>query len=183
MSQPHQAREIGLGAVSILIGAALLVGSRGLGAIPGQNYGADTLPRLIAALSIATGIGMLIQALRPRSGPETPAEPGTGPETGPEMGTAAMPEPGSDTGWIRDPRAWARLAGAFALVLAYALFSPLTGFIIAGFVVVAGFSLLMGVRPVHAVILGIVAAVGLRYAFADILLVPLPRMDLPWMGD
>ena len=60
MSQPHRAREIGLGAVAILIGAALLVGSRGLGAIPGQNYGADTLPRLIAALAIGTGIAIIL---------------------------------------------------------------------------------------------------------------------------
>lgn len=192
MSQPHQAREIGLGAVSILIGAALLVGSRGLGAIPGQNYGADTLPQLIAFLSIATGIGLLIQTLRPRSGPETPAGDGSRTQIGTQadtqtdtatvLGIEAIPEPDSDTTWIHDRRAWARLAAAFALVLAYALFSPLTGFIIAGFVVVAGFSLLMGVRPIHAVILGIVAAVALRYAFADILLVPLPRMDLSGFG-
>lgn len=168
MSQPHRAREIGLSAVSILIGAALLIGSRDLGAIPGQNYGADTLPRLIAALSIATGIAMLVRALRPRPRPDAaPASPA---------------EPDGATGWARHPRIWARLAGAVALVLAYALISPVTGFVVAGFVVVAGFSLLTGVRPLHAAILGIVAALVLRYVFADILLVPLPRMDLSGFG-
>lgn len=175
MSQPHRAREIGLGAVAILIGAALLVGSRGLGAIPGQNYGADTLPRLIAALAIGTGIAMLIQCLRPKQGSE--------PDAGAKAGTPDSSDAASaGAGWIRDPRAWARLGTAFALVLGYALFSPLTGFIIAGFAVVAGYALLMGVRPVHAAILGIVAAVALRYAFADILLVPLPRLDLSGFG-
>lgn len=171
MSQPHQAREIGLGAVSILIGAALLVGSRDLGAIPGQNYGADTLPRLVALLSIGVGIAMLIQALRPR-----------------RVATADQPaeQPGDAsgaTGWLRDPLAWLRLGAAAGLILAYALFSPITGFVVAGIAVVAGFALLLGVRPVYAAILGITAALVLRYVFADILLVPLPRMDLPWMGD
>ena len=181
MSQPHRAREIGLGAVAILIGAALLVGSRGLGAIPGQNYGADTLPRLIAVLAIGTGIAMLIQCLRPKQGsePDLGAIPDLGAKAGtPDSSGAAS----AGAGWIRDPRAWARLGTAFALVLGYALFSPLTGFIIAGFTIVAGYALLMGVRPVHAAILGIVAAVALRYAFADILLVPLPRLDLSGFG-
>lgn len=182
MSQPHQARDIGLGAVSILIGAALLVGSRGLGAIPGQNYGADTLPQLIAALAIATGIAMLVQAFRRGRGAGPGTLPDSAPDTAPDMAPESPPAPENDSGWIRDPRAWARLAGAFALVLAYALFSPLTGFLIGGFVVVAGFALLTGVRPLHAVILGIVAAVVLRYVFADILLVPLPRMDLSGLG-
>lgn len=171
MSQPHQAREIGLGAVSILIGAALLVGSRGFGAIPGQDYGADTLPRLIAGLSIAVGIAMLIQALRARRSPAD--SPGTG----------LSGDDADQTGWIRDSRAWLRLIAGTGLILAYALFSPMTGFVIAGFTVVAGLALLLGVRPVWAVFIGIIAAVALRYVFADILLVPLPRMDLPWMGE
>lgn len=175
MSQPHQAREIGLGAVSILIGAALLVGSRDLGAIPGQNYGADTLPRLVALLSIGVGIAMLIQALRPRRGATT-GKPTDQPADHPDDAASA-------TGWLRDPLAWLRLGAAAGLILAYALFSPITGFVIAGIAVVAGFALLLGVRPVYAAILGITAALVLRYVFADILLVPLPRMDLPWMGD
>ena len=162
MSQPHRARDIGLGAVSILIGAALLAGSRGLGAIPGQNYGADTLPKLIAVLAIGIGIAMLIQVLR-----QPAAAPGTG--DGP-------------TGWIHDPRAWGRLGIGVALVVGYALFSDTTGCVIAGFGVVAGLALLMGVRPLPAIALGIVSAVALRYAFADILLVPLPRLSLSGMG-
>lgn len=175
MSQPHQAREIGLGAVSILIGAALLVGSRDLGAIPGQNYGADTLPRLVALLSIGVGIAMLIQSLRPRRGATTD-QPADRPADQPGDAT-------STAGWLGDPLAWLRLGAAAGLILAYALFSPITGFVIAGIAVVAGFALLLGVRPVYAAILGITAALVLRYVFADILLVPLPRMDLPWMGD
>lgn len=175
MSQPHQAREIGLGAVSILIGAALLVGSRDLGAIPGQNYGADTLPRLVALLSIGVGIAMLIQALRPRRGATTD-QPADQP-------TDQSADATSAAGWLRDPLAWLRLGAAAGLILAYALFSPITGFVIAGIAVVAGFALLLGVRPVYAAILGITAALVLRYVFADILLVPLPRMDLSWMGD
>ncbi|KGJ06344.1 Tripartite tricarboxylate transporter TctB family protein [Paracoccus halophilus] len=163
MSQPHQAREIGLGTVSILIGAALIVGSRDLGAIPGQDYGADTLPLLIAGLSIAVGIAMLVRALR----------------AGPVRADAT---PGDNPGWVRDRRAWLRLAAGLALVLAYALISPVAGFVIAGLVVVAGLALLMGVRPLPALILGIVAALALRYAFADILLVPLPRISLPGFG-
>jgi hypothetical protein len=86
--------------------------------------------------------------------------------------------PGPAGSAIRAPgHGWARLSR-----WCYALFSPLTGFIIAGFTIVAGYALLMGVRPVHAAILGIVAAVALRYAFADILLVPLPRLDLSGFG-
>ncbi|RCW82409.1 tripartite tricarboxylate transporter TctB family protein [Paracoccus lutimaris] len=167
MSQPHlnrprRARDIGLGAVSILIGAALLLGSRGFGAIPGQNYGADTLPRLIALLAIGTGIAMLIQVLRAPAAP-----PG---------------DSGPSTGWIHEPRAWGRLGIGLALVLGYALFSETTGFVIAGFGVVAGLALLMGVRVLPAIALGIVSAIALRYAFADILLVPLPRLSLPGTG-
>lgn len=179
MSQPHQAREIGLGAVSILIGAALLVGSRNLGAIPGQNYGADTLPRLVALLSIGVGIAMLIQALRPRRGATT-GKPTDQPVDQP---TDQSADAAGAAGWLRDPLAWLRLGAAAGLILAYALFSPITGFVVAGIAVVAGFALLLGVRPVYAAILGITAALVLRYVFADILLVPLPRMDLPWMGD
>lgn len=164
MSQRHQTREIGLGVISILIGVALILGSRGLGAIPGQDYGADTLPRVIAVFSICVGIAMLIQALRPR-----------------HMADSASAAEG-DTDWMRNINAWLRLAGGLALVIAYALFSPVTGFVIAGFVTVAGLALLMGVRPLYSVILGIVAAFVLRYLFADLLLVPLPRMSLPGPG-
>lgn len=164
MIRPRNARDTGLGVTSILIGVALLIGSRGLGAIPGQDYGADTLPFVIAMMALGVGIAMLVQTFR------------THPVTEPaSLADDTQKAP-------RNRAAWLRLAGGLALMLGYALFSEMTGFIISGFVVVTGLALLMGVRVHFALILGIIAAVSLRYVFADMLLVPLPRMSLPGIG-
>lgn len=162
-------RDLVLGAVCLTVAAALIWMSRDLTAIPGQHYGADTLPKVIAGLSAGIGLWMIAGGLRRGTGPDPRNDP-------PGEQAAALRDPH----WAGKPLSWLRLAAAVGLVLAYMILSPPLGFLPAALVMVLGMLLLMGVRPLTALIVAVPAAIVMRYAFADLLLVPLPRS--PFLG-
>lgn len=165
-------RDLVLGTICLTVAGALVWMSRDLTAIPGQHYGADTLPNVIAALSAATGLWMIVSGLRGGTG----ASPGDDELAAAQTEAAALRDPH----WARKPSSWLRLAAAVVLVLAYMVLSPPFGFLPAALVMVLGMLLLMGVRPLTALLVAVPAVIATRYAFADLLLVPLPRS--PFLG-
>lgn len=165
-------RDLVLGAVCLTMAGALVWMSRDLKTIPGQHYGADTLPNVIAALSAAVGLWMVVSGLRGG----TDAGPGDAELAAMQAEAATLRDPH----WMRKPASWARLAAAVMLVLAYMALSVPFGFLPAALVTVLGMLLLMGVRPLTALLVAVPAIIATRYAFGDLLLVPLPRT--PFLG-
>ncbi|MDO5603629.1 MAG: tripartite tricarboxylate transporter TctB family protein [Paracoccus sp. (in: a-proteobacteria)] len=144
-----------IGALAIMAGLILFFAARSLIAIPGQQYGAGSMPRMIAFLSILIGAAMVWTGLR---GGDAPAD---------------TDEPRHD--WASQPAAWGRLLAAIGLMLFYIIASRPLGFLPVAFVIVAGMALLLDVRLWVAVLLGVVSALVLRYIFGVLLMVPLPR--------
>ena len=155
-------REGVIGSFTVLVGILMWLAARKLVAIPGQIYGAGSLPRVIAVLAVAVGAAQIIVALR---------QPTT------------QIAPDQQTPWLDQPRSWLRLGAAIGLMFLYALLAPISGFVIAATLLVAGTALLLGVRWWVALILAVTAAVLLREIFVGGLMVPLPRGTwLPAMG-
>ncbi|MDS9466727.1 tripartite tricarboxylate transporter TctB family protein [Paracoccus sp. MBLB3053] len=150
-----------LGVLTLLAGGALFIASLQFSPIPGQKYGAETLPRVVSFLAAGIGLSMLIKGMASEKGQRLVVV--------------------SD--WARSPAAWARLIGAIALILGYIWFSDLLGFPIAGFALVFALLLLAGTRPLLALPLALATVIILQLSFGKLLLVPLPRgefLNLPW---
>lgn len=150
-----------LGALTLLGGVLLYLASLGFSPIPGQQYGAETLPRAIAFVASLTGIGLLVK--------------GFATENGASLATL------SD--WTRNRASWARLGGTAVLVVIYIAIVERVGFTLTAFGLVLALLTLTRVRPVVALPVTIVTVIVVQFVFARILLVPLPRGDvlsLPW---
>ncbi|WP_108661588.1 tripartite tricarboxylate transporter TctB family protein [Acuticoccus kandeliae] len=145
--------DICLGLIVLACGIAIFVSALQFSPIPGQAYGADTMPRVIGAGAILLGLVLIGRSLV--AGVRVPA---------------ISIEP-----WARSPRAIANLIVAIILVILYIIFSPSLGFVITALILQLALMLLRGVRLVPAVIVSIVATIVIQQAFGRILLVPLPR--------
>lgn len=146
-----------LGLLVLLGGAALFWAGLGFSPIPGQEYGAQTMPKTIGLLAMVVGVVLMV--------------------TGRGQPALTLAD------WSRDPMAWARLAAAILLILFYVLFAGKLGFLIAGFLLLLAMMLLTGTRPLVAVIVAICAVIVVQYSFGQLLRVPLPRgefLALPW---
>ena len=145
--------DLGLGLLVLLASVAVLVSSLQFSPIPGQAYGADTMPRAIGLVGLALALTLIVRALR--AGARVPRI--------------------ARTDWARSPRALAGLALTVALVVGYVLLADRVGFIPVAFAVLLVLMLALGVRPVTALVVAIVAAFVIQAAFGRLLLVPLPR--------
>lgn len=146
-----------LGLLVLLGGAALFWAGLGFSPIPGQEYGAQTMPKTIGLLAMVVGVVLMV--------------------TGRGQPALTLAD------WSRDPMAWARLAAAILLILFYVLFAGKLGFLIAGFLLLLAMMLLTGTRPLVAVVVAICAVIVVQYSFGQLLRVPLPRgefLALPW---
>jgi hypothetical protein len=141
-----------LGLVVIAGGVAIYISALDFTPIPGQSYGAETMPRAIAFLAIGTGLFLSLRAVM-RS------------ERVPRISLAE---------WAQSPRALASLALTVALVIAYILFSDSIGFLPMALIVMVTLMLALGARLVIAAPAALVAAVVIQEAFGGLLLVPLP---------
>jgi len=119
--------------------------------IPGQQYGADVFPIAIALGLFLCGGLLAITTLRAGAGPVL------------------------SMSWAAEPGAAVRVGGTLALVLAYIVLSPLIGFNPAASLALFGMFLLLRVPVRTAVPVAVIAALGIYYAFAHLLRVPLPR--------
>jgi len=153
--------DLSLGALVLIGGVAVLISSFQFSAIPGQDYGADTMPRAIGAAGIALGLFLTAGAV---------------------AGGARMPS-AERSAWSLSGRALALLVLTLALIVGYIALSDHLGFIPVAVAILLVMMLALGVRPVVALAIAIAGAVAIQFAFGRLLLVPLPRnpfFDLPW---
>jgi putative tricarboxylic transport membrane protein len=145
--------DLVLGLLVLAGGVALFVTSFGFPPMPGQPYGAETMPRVLGMGTIALGLVLAGRGVLRRT-----AEPAV----------ALAP-------WTRRPAALGRLALAAGLVAFYVAFAGTLGFAPTAFVVMLGLMLAMGARPLVAVAAAAAATVVIGQAFGHLLMVPLPR--------
>ena len=77
--------------------------------------------------------------------------------------------------WTGDPRAWARVGGAIALVLFYIFGADYLGFVITCALILVALFLMLGVRWWLAIVIALVVTITIERSFGSLLLVPLPR--------
>lgn len=153
--------DLTLGLVVLLGAFAIFLSSLQFSPIPGQAYGAETMPSVIALLAAGTGFFMIGKALA--AGERVPR-------------IVAAP-------WTRSRRSIFGFFLTIALVITYILFSRALGFLPIAFVVTAALMLALGVHPVKALLVSVIAVVVIQFAFGRLLLVPLPRSSLfPFLG-
>jgi putative tricarboxylic transport membrane protein len=144
--------DLGLGLLVLVAALAVLVSSLQFSPIPGQAYGADTMPQAIGLVALVLALVLIARAVR--AGARVPRI--------------------TRTDWARSPRALASLALTVGLVVAYILLADRVGFIPVAFVVLLLLMLALGVRPLTALLVAAVAALVIQAAFGRLLLVPLP---------
>ena len=148
--------DLALGLLVLACGVAIHVSALGFEPIPGQTYGAGTMPRAIALL--AMGLGLFLVGRSVAAGARRPG--------------LALAD------WAASPASVAGLALALALVVLYVLLAGTTGFVPIAVAIMAALMLALGVRAPIAVAVSIAAALVIQQAFGRLLLVPLPRSPL-----
>ncbi|GGD18973.1 tripartite tricarboxylate transporter TctB family protein [Aureimonas glaciei] len=145
--------DLALGILVFLAGIAIYLSALQFSPIPGQAYGAETMPKTIAFLSLGLGLFMIGRSL-----------------------AVGMTRPGiALDNWTRSPASLGGLATAILLILVYILFSNAVGFVPMAFGVMLALMLTLRVKPVTAILVSLLAAVVIQQAFGRLLLVPLPR--------
>lgn len=153
--------ELHLGVLTALGGIALLFASAHFAPLPGQAYGAGTMPRLIGWCSILLGVFMVATSLRHLPGMLKPQL--------------------SD--WVGKPRLALAALATIATIVFYILFSEVLGFIPVSFISLLALMLVLRTRPVTAVLASAVTTLVVYYCFSRLLMVPLPRTDfLSFLG-
>jgi len=140
------------GVLLMLLGAAVLAVVQGFPKIPGQQVGPALFPGLIAAGLVVGGWLLAVRGWRDRA-------------------LAPWVQMGP---WVRMPRhvlAWLAMVGG---VVFYMLAAPALGFLICAALVLLVCMWALGVRPVAAVALAVVAALVIHLMFYKLLRVPLP---------
>lgn len=150
--------EFQLGVLTAVLATGLLYASSAFAPIPGQDYGAGTMPRLIAWCGIALGVYMMASSLRTLPGALTPhlAE------------------------WTRSRRSVLSALAVLAVILFYIFFSEMLGFIPTSFIGLFALMLALRSRPHVAALASIATTLVVYYAFSRMLLVPLPRTE--WLS-
>jgi putative tricarboxylic transport membrane protein len=147
-----------MGALMLVLAAAIGIYVSGFPAMSGQRYGAALFPGLIAAGLAACGALLLARGLR---------------EKAPAFEFAP---------WTRV----APLAANFALVCGALLFyiyaADTLGFMVTGFLLLLALFLKLGVRPLTSVVVAPVAVLVIHLLFYKLLKVPLPWGILEFMA-
>jgi hypothetical protein len=146
-----------IGLITLVGGLVLFALARPFGPMPGQNYGAGTLPRLVAVLAVMVGGALVFKATRPTL-------------TGSGATVAEPVRPVDRAGILR-------LAASFGLMVGHLLLLRPLGFVPASVLLVGGIAMLLGRRWWEAALLAILSTLAIRWVFVQWLSVPLPRTD------
>ncbi len=144
-----------LGLLVLLGGIAIYVSALGFTDIPGQAYGAGTMPRAIAIFAGCLGLFMIARALI----------------AGTRMPRLEL------AGWVRSRRSVLSVVVALALIVFYIVAAPSIGFVPASLVVMAVLMLTLKTKPLTAIAVSVLACIVIQQAFGRLLLVPLPRSE------
>jgi putative tricarboxylic transport membrane protein len=141
------------GALFIALGAAVLFGVQGFPKIPGQPVGPALFPGLIAAGLCVAGALLLVQGWRGRR----------------NGGRWLAWEP-----WVESPRHVAALAVLLGSVLLYIFAAGKVGFLPLAVVILSALFIMLRVSPGRAILIAVIAALVVHFAFYKLLRVPLP---------
>ena len=150
-----RATDLTLGLLVLIGGIGIYLSALSFQDIPGQSYGAGTMPRAIAIASIGVGLFIVGRAL-----------------LGGERRVGLRLE-----AWVRDAGAVARGATVLALIVLYIVGSPVLGFTPTALLVMTAAMLVLGTRPVPALAISAIATLAIQQSFGRLLLVPLPRSE------
>ena len=140
------------GAVFLLLGLAVLVHVQAFPKIPGQQVGPALFPGTVASLLAICGVLLIVSGVRKRK-----------------------EEPWYETAeWMRSGRHAIAFLAIVGGVVAYALLAERVGFLIVAPIVLWIWFTVLGVRRGMAVVLAVVVAIAIWYAFYKLLRVPLP---------
>jgi putative tricarboxylic transport membrane protein len=140
------------GFLLMLLGAAVLIAIQGYPKIPGQPVGPALFPGLIAAGLCIGGVLLMARGWRERA-------------TQPWLAWDA---------WVRSPRHILALVVLLGSVVLYILAADQLGFLIVAPLILAALMLVLGVPPLRAVTIALLAALLIHFAFYKLLRVPLP---------
>lgn len=147
--------DLTLGLLTLLGGIAIYLSAMGFNAIPGQDYGAGTMPRAISLVTVLVGLFIITKAVL----------------AGERLPGLRLAE------WTRNGPSVIRMIAVLGLILIYILVSPVVGFLPTAFGVMVAAMLILGVRIPTALIVSAVTAVVIQQSFGKLLLVPLPRSE------
>jgi putative tricarboxylic transport membrane protein len=140
------------GLLFMLLGAAVLVAIQGYPKIPGQPVGPALFPGIIAAGLCVCGVLLVARGWRARA----------------DHPWLAWED------WVRSPRHVAALAVLLGAILFYILAADKLGFLPAAALVLLSLFLVLKVPPGRAVVIAVIAALVVHFAFYKLLRVPLP---------
>lgn len=140
------------GAVLLLLGVAILVHVQAFPRIPGQQVGPALVPGILAAGLAICGALLIVSGWRKRA-----------------------TEPWSETAdWMRSGRHLVAFVTVIGGIVAYVWLAQPLGFLIVGPVLLFVWFVVLGVRPLPAAVVAVVAALAIWFAFYKMLRVPLP---------
>ena len=140
------------GLLLLLLGAAVLAAIQGYPRIPGQPVGPALFPGLIAAGLCVCGALLVAKGLRHR---------------------AEQPWVDFDD-WVRSPRHALALVVLLASIVFYIVAADRLGFLLTAMLVLLALFLVLRVPPLRAVLIAMIAALVVHFAFYKLLRVPLP---------
>ncbi len=139
-----------MGVVLLILGAAIGIYVSGFPAMSGQRYGAALFPGMIAAGLAACGALLLVRGVRAKA-PAFEFAP-----------------------WTRVGPLAANFALTCGALLFYIFAAETLGFMVTGFLLLLALFLKLGVRPVPALVVAVVAVLAMQLMFYKMLRVPLP---------
>lgn len=144
-----------VGAIFIALAAFMIQQSFSFPGFPGQDYGPNLFPRIIAGGMILCALALIAKGFRARSAGVAP--------------WVALDD------WTRSPKHIASFALMIAAMVFYVFASEFLGFIITAFVIQLVLFLWFAVRPVTALVVATVSTLVVQYFFVSLMRVPLPR--------
>jgi putative tricarboxylic transport membrane protein len=144
-----------IGTVLIIVGAGVLAYGLTLPPMPGQRYGAGLFPMLLGGCFAGFGTRFALIGWRERRA----------------RGTAMV----SLADWARDTRLVNNILLVLALIVAYVLLSERIGFVLLSLAILMMLFWRLGVAPLRAALIAVLATAFIQISFASGLRVPLPR--------
>jgi putative tricarboxylic transport membrane protein len=145
--------EAVIGALLLALMAAVFAATAAFPRIPGQPYGPDLFPRMIAGGLGIAGVLMVLRGLLSR----------------PRLPLAALAP------WARSARSAGAVALALAGIVFYILAADSLGFVISAFALLAVLMLYLRVPLLTAAITAAASTLVVEYTFGSLMRIPLPR--------
>lgn len=140
------------GAIFLLLGIVVLVHVQAFPKIPGQPVGPALFPGIVSAALAVCGVLLIVSGVRRRA----------------EQPWYEIAD------WMRSARHFIALVAIVGGVVAYVLLAARVGFLLVAPVLLWIWLSVLGVRPVRAGVVAVVATLVIWYAFYKLLRVPLP---------